>query len=337
MQLDFNECDIMEMEDTQVIRWGNRWHSIKYKKEGSYLKVFVCPDIALKTLKNTSSTELKEAFKESERTGKILNRVNPKSDAAGIQEKPISPLSWRTFTVYETKEGVLRKKDVKTPIQVERAFISDCHPQSITIPPEEIPWVTACLIQGSKALIQNDVYHLDTKPENMAYFGDGDARHFDIGGSKDLRSESWRKEFFTFTKEYLFREERQNIKYWTDLEQAKQKLTAVHIFQPGISFYEMETKQRPYHKSVAGYLSPVLASSQNDLIRKLRKAGVYTEAQASTIAKMLSINPSNRPSLVEIEEVFPYSRFKARNRTPPFDELSEPILAPSRVKKTNPV
>jgi len=300
------ETDDIDDEDIELIQWRGRWYPVLRRLKGGSLDVSVCNNIAIKTLKKTSQKRLQTAFEEAKKTREILAAINPNDEATGIQEAPISPLMRRSFTVYTTSGNTVKRIPQIVPVQIETAFMSDCNPGSITIPPEEIPSVAADLISGSKILIENDIYHLDAKTRNMAYFGNGRAGHFDIGGSINLKTDPWPITRFTHTPSCVFKDEVNRIKTQMNPERAGQAMKSLHIFELGSALFQISAKELPYSKHTKeNYLSDQDLPSEKDLRERLQKGNGFTERQKNTVVKMLSLNPSKRPDFAEVERAFP--------------------------------
>ncbi len=252
------------------------------------------------------------------RTSKILDKVNPNNDAIGLQRSPIFTEQVKEISVYNLGTRIV--ETIKGFIFIEVAYKSDC--LNGKYQKTELPSMVACLIQGSKNLLEHEVYHLDVKPENIGYLGNGKVEHFDLDGSI-LGDESLKDSLGTMTDKYTCRQdlkdveglEKNNVKNLT--AESKKILEKMHIFLLGASICAMATGKMPYvlekhddpidkqtGKKKPTY--PLAALEEGVLKGKLETCGAgFSDDQIGILIKMVSLNRDGRPTIAEIEAVFP--------------------------------
>lgn len=304
----------IETTDQDYIFHEHEWHAIIAKPpKGTDAEVLVCRKFAFKFLHSqTGWTELK-------RSEAILERINPDGTSIGIPKRPITELASRNLTVYSVSvSGEVNIAHNPIRAQLEEVFQSDCLAAIDQIQTSEIQSIAACVVQGSKTLIENGIYHLDTKLENIGYLGNGRAIHFDLGGSYDIRAEDFLDYSAPFTSRDNIKKELTNAMLDTNPGSKQKKLEKIHIFQLGIALFNLATKHSPYPTGSDDFILPLSQGiNTSRLTQELQKArqpeeaseltelSPYSGSQIEIITAMLSKKPIERPSLEEIQAVFP--------------------------------
>lgn len=292
----------------------NKWQAlIATPEKGMHVQALIYQQIAFKFL-HTLNPKGEMDLKRSE---SILKRVNPHGLAIGIPKRPIAELALRNITTYSINSSdqveILHQSSL---VQLEEPFLIDCL-DAINlnlIPKAEIPSIASCLIQGSINLIENGIYHLDVKLENIGYLGNGRAIHFDVGGSYDTTEENWEHYPPTYTSKYNIREEAVKALEDTSPESKQKELEKIHIFQLGITLFALATKTLPYTIGSDGCILPSSEEVIPETIKEnLKRTDTYSESQITTITAMLSKNPDERPSLQEIQISFPLDLISRAN------------------------
>lgn len=285
--------------------------------KGGYSYTLI-PERANKVTKFFTETNQIEISKN--KVTSILKRVNPHNNAIGLQKCPTFYEEVSTITVYNPK---LKKiVTIRAGKSIEKAYKSDLYRlrNKERLPIKEVPSMCACLVQGSKVLLENKIYHLDVKLENIGYLGEGRVEHFDLDGcadgSKKLKGSKyfWTPEVTSLEEiEKLNRDERRLRRFksldtiYKTNEEAEPILEKMHIFQLGVAIYEMVTNEYPYTlKEVGESKYPDKGIEKGILMAKLAGSlADFNYDQIKIIVKMVSLDPSKRPSIAEIEAVFP--------------------------------
>ncbi|MBS0627139.1 MAG: hypothetical protein JSS09_02885, partial [Verrucomicrobia bacterium] len=296
--------------DTEYIFHNHEWHAIIAKPpKGTDSEVLICEKFAFKFLHNQTG------WNEIKRSEAILERVNFDGTAIGIAKRPITELAEKNLTVYSlTASGLVTTENNQIQAQLEEVFQSDCLDAIDRIETFEIQSIASCIVQGSKTLIENGIYHLDTKLENIGYLGNGRAIHFDLGGSSDITEKEWINYSPAFTRRDNFKKELTNAILETNPDLKKNKLEKIHIFQLGSALFHLATKKIPYGNDPDKFIPPSTLESDFERLRKeLQDSLAYSDSQIEIIAAMLSKKPIERPSIEEIQAVFPIDLILASN------------------------
>lgn len=148
--------------------------------------------------------------------------------------------------------------------------------------------ICACLAQGSKTFIQNNIIPLDVKPQNIGYLGNGHAEHFDFGLAliPDLT-----KADRVDIGGYIVKAEKEKLRQLqrdNNLSEALPLAVNMHIKELGAVFYRLATKG----------CSPSKKTRDETL-----KKSHCNQLQQETILHMLSLE--NRSTIELVETAFP--------------------------------
>lgn len=240
---------------------------------------------------------------------RILDKVNPAGDQIGIQRKPNFTETEKTIQVYGLNAAF---QTIKGMHFTESAYQFDCEEGIYS--KDEIVSMMACLVQGSKRFLENNIYHLDVKPDNIGYVEKGVVEYFDLMDALDYDHDP--NSAFSWSKPYTLLQDLQALQgnkrelgeVGLEEEKAKELLEKIHIFQLGVVFYALTLRGLPYELTTEGY--PQLCSDEIDLKVKWSRnltceSGVsFTPKQLDTILNMMSKDPKNRPSIAEVAKVF---------------------------------
>ncbi|MBS0627954.1 MAG: serine/threonine protein kinase, partial [Verrucomicrobia bacterium] len=300
-----DSTQMIQSHEGSYIFHDNKWRRILTTPEkGTHSQVLLCQEIAFKFL----HTPNEKGWTDIKRSESILQRVNPDGLAIGIQKRPITELALRNITTYHIEpSGVITTSNKHAVSKLEEPFLSDCIDALFLIQDTEIPSIAACLVQGSITLIGNGIYPFDVKLDNIGYLGNGRAVHIDLGGSYDISEDNWELLLPTHTSKYNIKDEALTALENTSSESKKQQLEKIHIFQLGIALFGLAAKTLPYNildsnGCIAPFPTEVFPEEQKD---QLRNTNIYSENQINMIISMIAKIPEERPSLQEIQSVFP--------------------------------
>ncbi len=242
-----------------AIAWktGNRWkvEPSTSTAEGSFARVFLTENVALRILfdqypyTETEETSIEEQTLESfslesdtesrslsqlyDRKG-VVEILNQEGPSVGIQRSKIGLL----FKVYDINEKISIDFDVGQ-IASKRCK-GDCRMGGYSF--QEVPKMCAQITEGLKTLHNRGIYHLDIKPENILYDGEGIAYLADFDGAIFL-SEKMRDVLFTITM--MTRKDSFELKYLCNNQDSFNEiekhnlLSQLDVFALGSTFYQL--------------------------------------------------------------------------------------------------
>ncbi len=313
-------CDVISSSDASIMKKDGKWKKADVHGGGT-TTAYVCDKVAMKlyrgNIKEEPFSKVKaDARSEQGKQAAIAKIINPTGapDIKGLLLPKIALLGERKIISFNLNINTFTES--KGIAHEEDAFLSDL--SHAKIPQEEISSVCACLVQGSKTLLNNKIYHLDAKPQNMAYLGNGQAKHFDFAQSVNCNNPNWQTEEIVHTPKYVPREYA-DVKEGTEAERLV-KMTRVHIYELGMAFLslavnfegegllegkksgDIETMISTVRMSTGGEsVNPI---SDEDIKQLLK---IYTTRQASCVINMTGGNEKFRPNMTQIENFFPAS------------------------------
>lgn len=248
-----------------------------------------------------------EYLDHQNKIGKIMDLIHQENPLIGLPERATYFMEHRSITIYDPKTGQFKINEEGFHYR-EKAYKADgVDPSAYT--KEELPSMFACLVQGSKTLFKYQIYHLDVKPENVGYKGNGIAEHFDLDGSL-IAGESNEKGY-TFSKNYTLLGDQVLLENSQNPEDVLKKM---HIFQLGVCFFNMATGAYPYILTRSGFPSKEFNSV--DVDNHLAECcPILTPEQRNLITRMVSFNMNIRPSIEEIESGFPIDLIQTQVET----------------------
>ena len=169
--------------DISIMKKDGKWQEVGVYAGGTST-AYVCDNVATKLYRNNREASNKERAKQEEIT-KIIDPEGTCNVLGVFLTKP-KLLGEREITTFNLNAEGGVANSISGTAHEETAFKGDLSHEKV--PRTEIPSVCACLVQGSKTLLANKIYHLDAKLENMAYLGEGKAGHFDIAQSINLNN-----------------------------------------------------------------------------------------------------------------------------------------------------
>jgi hypothetical protein len=311
MEENFSDFDHLEVKNVKMIRYKDRWHVVDSTHNGSFLSVAVTKEVAFKHLINGSNEQMRAV-----RAANFLEIINPEDAAVGVEKRPISPLKPRLFSSYILKEGGLKSIGCgSVAVQVEKTFPCSCQDavDKRWIVQEEIPSLVACLLQGSQEILAKGVYPLDVKLENMSYLGRGKAAHVDLRGSLERHNGIWVQPKAVYTTANCVREELFNLNH-SDGDIKQHRAEKLHIFLLGMSFIRLATGRVFYQREKVGDFYFISRANYDlNAVKSFDRVTAYNQKQKEIILKMVE-TPENRPSIEEIQAVFPLSLIKDAKR-----------------------
>jgi len=275
------DFSLIEIDDSALIKYKGEWHFINAYSSGVFMTTFCSSKLAFKYLKDT--LDLDGEVQDAEKAYQFLSRINPEDKVIGIEKRPVSPLKDRSCCYYGRENGAFSKMEEIRAVQIEKRFPMDLYSalKSNLIIEEEIPSLIACLVQGSKHLLENGIYPLDVKPRNIAYLGRGKAEHVDLRGALERSSDTWINDRGTYYKKEGLRQEYRSLFLERDKDRKENLAQQVHIALLGLTCLGM-LRGKPCEQKK-----------------------VLTPLQKETLQKMIRQDPQKRPSIQEIQRVFP--------------------------------
>jgi serine/threonine protein kinase len=255
----------------------------------------------------TENVAMRELQSDSTNIGaKIIEDINPKGNLVGIQK----PKLGSAHKFYDITSATL--KDFNSSITINQRHLGDLEDSDFSR--EELPKMCARLAEGVKTLHSKEVYHLDIKPANILYDGNGVVYLSDFDGAISHLS----KENPSFTASMVEYQDYQTLLNANSMTPKERSFlfSKMDIFALGVTFYQgcayiNESNPWPYD-----FITPPNGDSKfaNQLLDEkiLRKnlESVYNNDQVEVILKMLS-KRENRPSIEEVVAVFPSTLFSS--------------------------
>lgn len=163
---------VKENQGALIGKIGGKWiaEPIVDHARGSLAQVKLTNSLALRILSGSSSRQ--EEFLRKERT--FLERTNLGGVTIGINPSSLGFMK----KVYDITTGELKKYPVE--YKINKRFQGDLLKSSFSV--EGIPTLCAHVALGLKALHESNHHHLDIKPANILYEGNGSAYLSDLNG-----------------------------------------------------------------------------------------------------------------------------------------------------------
>ena len=310
-----------------AIAWkmNNRWkvEPVTATAAGGFAVVCLTENVALRVLfdQMSSSSTLEDRSLSQVHCGpQVIELLNPEGTLVGIQ-RPRMGLLLTGYKIDEQKSFTFNVGQVAS----ERCK-GDCRMGGYS--QREVPKMCAQVVEGLKTLHDKGVYHLDIKPANILYDGEGIVYLADFDGALFLSDEI---ENFLFTPtmmtwaDYLEISDLLNHQESFAETEKHNLLSQLDIFALGSTFYQLaclakgEEVDFPYKIGVttsfdetreAKYRSPFAGALFDLEVLKENMRSVYDEKQIDMILRMLSENRAERPTAEEIGAVFPKALFE---------------------------
>ncbi len=266
----------------------DRW-KLYTEFEGGFQKAFVASDKTVKFGHNES-----EYLSDRIQLQNIYAKIGSKN--IGIQDPPLERIE--QSALYNNRRNKATALPAHhTEISYQGTLLDIVCKGSLS--KDVLYSVCACLVQGSKKFLEENIFFLDAKLPNTGYLGNGIAEHFDFANAvaPDISTSA----SYALTSSIILKKDAAELRKSFE----KPLLRQIHIFELGIIFYGLAARgNSPYtpeeHEAGKGITSLLPASSlQKDL-----KAN-YNQEQTSIILQMLSIQREDRPDIEEIEKAFP--------------------------------
>ena len=275
---------IYPIEETGIVlQYENRWR-LYDAISGQYNTALIHQDHVIKFAKQENDKEYDAIYsKNSVRLQKIYEKIGPTPLGIQPQKKASAKTPLSTYCP---------ENNVKKPIldHHEELPYKGTLNELIKIPisSEVFQSICACLVQGSKTFIQNNIVPLDVKLKNIGYLENGHAEHFDFGLAliPDL-TKSDRVDIGG----HLVKKEKEKFRQFqkdNNLSEALPLAVNMHIMQLGSVFYRLAIKEFSIPKENKD--EKLLETHCNPI-------------QQETILRMLSYK--NRPTILEVEAAFP--------------------------------
>lgn len=284
-------------QDVALLKQKSTWG--KYRVvSGGYKFALISDSEVLKIGKGSCRYE-----KEQDRLNTIYSRIG--NSSIGIQKRMIDPI--KSPNLFRSSSSNRERLPIK--YHREYPYKKDLYDLIISgsVGTPERMKIYNSLVSGSKILIQNGIYHLDAKLENMGYLGDGRVEHFDFGGAfifdKDegkINSEGYAVSSATLSKDCKTLDE---LLKRSDTIKAVSLLEKVHIFQLGIAFFGLSTGRNPYLGGGGCYIDTL---HSEEVLRKTIESQKEPDEpkHRAMILKMLSEKAEDRPNIDEVELAF---------------------------------
>ena len=287
----------------QSIAWntkkGWRIEPVTAYPSGGFSQVFLTDNIAMRYLFNQDSIDI---------SAKLIESINPKGDVIGIQKPKIGT----AFTYYQIDTD--ETKNFATPFSVNHRCLADCSNADFSA--EELPKMCARLIEGIKTLHNKGIYHLDIKPQNILYDGNGVVYLSDFDGAiSDVSIDEYDLILTYSMVDYADYQKLKDLSSMTSNEKSF-LFSKMDIFALGVTFYQAAAHLQ--QKNIWPYDSTEDSTSNeekyfahtitDDPSARAILEGVYNQDQTNMILKMLS-EREHRPTAEEIATAFPPTLF----------------------------
>ncbi|MBS0627744.1 MAG: hypothetical protein JSS09_05990, partial [Verrucomicrobia bacterium] len=245
----------------------------------------------------------------------IRTRIRPEMEALGFSDSPITHLGTRTFTIYNERNRSL--SSLTGECRVEKKLLEDgLNLKTASL--EELYSLFACLVHQLDILHKNNIIHADIKPETFCKTPDGLFELIDMDESiiaDDPKIYSRRELNFAVTPQFIQEEEYGALKRAETPEETMTKGRSLDILALGTTMYQIAYA---FNKKIAlidcsmesfphTYKSNEMIKSLKDKEKLRTGLGEIDSDLKEVIIRMLSVDPSERPSLEELKQAFPLS------------------------------
>lgn len=301
-----HSLDRIKIGDINLIKYRDKWHKVRSEAAGASLEVAICDQFAIKYLREGKAIDLN--LRSARAVDDLLKKINEHNQVIGVEKRPISPMRIRLFRTYDVNESGKVTKNVHwKAVQVEKSFVSDCKNalRKKWIEKEEVCSLAACLVEGSKTLIEAGVYPLDVKLANIAYLGRGKAAHIDLRGSWDRNSPTADNDIFSHVQ--YVSEESKMMASASSLDRKEEIAHKIHVFLLGECLTRLATGKSYYRPDEDGKRFVFNSPNQETLDFMGNPDSCYSQSQKGIIQKMMARNIGERPFIQEVALHFPPS------------------------------